>query len=187
MESDSRAVVAEVCGPLRPQIEAAACEIALRLRAGGKILICGNGGSAADAQHMAGELVNRFLRERKPYAAVALTADMSILTSISNDYSFDEVFSKQVEALARKGDVLIGFSTSGTSRNVLRAFEAARALHGVWRLAMTGRADTPLAHLADHALSIQSVSAVPRIQEGHHLMMHALCECIEEQVERADG
>jgi D-sedoheptulose 7-phosphate isomerase len=187
LESDARAVVGEVCGTLRPRIEHAAGILADRLRAGGKILACGNGGSAADAQHMAGELVNRFLRNRAPYAAVALTSDPSVMTSIANDFSFEEVFAKQVEALARPGDALIGFSTSGTSANVLRAFEAARRIGGIWTLALTGRSDRPLVRLADFALPIDASSSVPRIQEGHQLILHALCERIEERMEGADA
>lgn len=187
LEAEARAVVGEACGTLRPRVEAAAGFLADRLRAGGKILVCGNGGSAADAQHLAGELVNRFLRTRAPYAAIALTSDTSVLTSIANDFAYDQVFAKQVEALGRPGDALIGFSTSGTSANVVRAFETAQRIGGIWTLAFTGRADRPLARLADLALSIGVSEAVPRIQEGHHLLMHALCERIEEKMEGVDA
>lgn len=187
LESGASAVAAEVCGALRPEIERAAGMLAARLRAGGKILACGNGGSAAEAQHLAGELVNRFLLARAPYAAVALTADSSVLTSIGNDFSFEQVYAKQVEALARPGDALVGFSTSGKSANLLRAFEAARRVGDVWILAVTGRADRPLARAADLALPIEASDAVPRIQEGHLLILHALCERIEEKMEGLDA
>ncbi len=126
----------EVLTTLRPAIEAVAAGMAERLRAGGKVLACGNGGSAADAQHFAAELVNRFQRERKPYAGLALTTDTSVLTSIGNDYDFGQVYSKQVEALGRPGDVLLAISTSGNAANVCRAAEAAQAA-GLWTVALT--------------------------------------------------
>jgi len=179
--ADYLSVLDEILRTHRPALEALAAELAGRLRAGGKILICGNGGSAADAQHMAGELVNRFFKNRRPYAAVALTTDTSVMTSIGNDFSFDEVFVKQVQALGRPGDALIGFSTSGNARNVLQAFAAARA-QDLYTVALTGGAGGALRPLADCAICIAGTTCTPRIQEGHHLMMHALCEMIEEQL-----
>lgn len=179
---DSLAVTHEILTTLRSAAEEVAVELARRLQAGGKILLCGNGGSAADAQHMAAELVNRFLRNRRPYAALSLTTDTSILTSVGNDFGFDEAFAKQVQALGRPGDALVAFSTSGTSRNVCLALEAARAA-GLWTLALTGGAGGRMPELADRCLTIAATSHTPRVQEGHHLLMHILCERIEEILE----
>ena len=148
-------------------------------RGGGKLLLCGNGGSAADAQHFAAELVNRFQRERKPYAGLALTTDSSVLTAIGNDYDFSQVFSKQVEALGRKGDVLLAISTSGNAANVCRAAEAAQAA-GLWTVALCGGTGGPLAALADEKLCVGSTRVTARIQEGHGMIIHALCELLEE-------
>ncbi len=154
----------------------AANRMAESLIEGGKILIFGNGGSAADAQHIAAEFVNRFVIERRPLAALALTTDASILTSIGNDYSFDDVFSKQLVALGRKGDIAWGISTSGSSENVLRGVRTAKEM-GMFTLGMTGRggklaegADLPLRVASDHT---------PRIQETHILLSHILCELID--------
>ena len=172
-------VANEVLTSLRPAIESTATEIAERIRQGGKVLICGNGGSAADAQHFAAELVNRFQRERRPYASIALTTDSSVLTSIANDYDFSQVFSKQVEALGQKGDVLLAISTSGQAANVCRAAEAARAA-GVWTVALCGGTGGTLAKLVDQVLCVTRSDATARIQEGHGLMIHALCQLIED-------
>ena len=171
----------EVLTALKPAIEAVAAGMAERLRQGGKVLACGNGGSAADAQHFAAELINRFQRERRPYAAIALTTDASVLTSIANDYDFSQVFSKQVEALGRKGDVLLAISTSGQAANVLRAAEAAKAA-GLWTVALCGGKGGKLAELADNVLCVSSSSTTARIQEGHGMIIHALCQLIEEQL-----
>lgn len=153
--------------------------IAARLKAGGKVMICGNGGSAADAQHFAAELVNRFLLERKPYAALALSTDTSILTAVGNDYGYEFVFEKQVQALGKKGDILIAISTSGNASNACRAVEAAKALE-ITTVALTGGRGGRLAGLAERVLSVSSTSCVPRIQEGHQFIMHAVCERVEE-------
>lgn len=182
LAEDSLAVTHEVLTTLRSAAEEAAVELAGRLRSGGKILICGNGGSAADAQHMAAELVNRFLKNRRPYAALSLTTDTSVLTSVGNDFGFDEAFAKQVRALGRPGDALVAFTTSGTSRNICLALEAAREV-GLWRLALTGGAGGRMPGLADRCLTIASTAHTPRVQEGHHLLMHILCERIEEILE----
>ena len=153
------------------------------LRAGGKILACGNGGSAADAQHFAAELVNRFERERPPLAGLALTTDSSTLTSIANDYSYEQVFEKQVRALSRKGDVLLAISTSGNSASVVAAMRAAREL-GVAIVALTGRGGGKMAeHLGPGDVHV----CVPhertmRIQEVHLLVLHCLCDGIDAQL-----
>ena len=173
------AVAQELFGPLKEPVEAVAVEVAGLMQKGGKVLVCGNGGSAADAQHMTGELVNRFLKERRPYAGVALTTDTSVMTAIGNDYSYDEIFSKQVEALGNEGDILIAISTSGNAANVCKAVEAGRA-RGLLTVALTGGNGGQLAGLVDRCLSVASTSATPRIQEGHGFIIHAICERIEE-------
>jgi D-sedoheptulose 7-phosphate isomerase len=157
--------------------ERAAVRITNCLLAGNKILWCGNGGSAADSQHLAAELVGRFHRMRRAFPSIALTTDTSVLTSIANDWSYDEVFARQVEALAQPGDVLVGISTSGNSRNVCAALEKAREL-GVITVAMTGQGGGRMASLADICLRVPATDAA-RIQEGHILCGHILCEWIE--------
>jgi D-sedoheptulose 7-phosphate isomerase len=154
-------------------IATAAESIAEAFKAGRKLLLFGNGGSAADAQHIAAEFMNRFLIERPPLPAIALTTDTSVLTSIANDYSFDDVFSKQVKALGKKGDVALGITTSGSSANVLKALRAAKKL-GMVTIALTGDAGKA-ATLADIALQIPSRST-PRIQEAHIVVGHILCD-----------
>lgn len=154
--------------------------IADALRGGGKLLLCGNGGSAADAQHYATELVARlFQRERPAMAAIALTTDTSALTALANDYGFDRVFARQVEALGRPGDVLLGLSTSGSSANVLRAMDQARA-QGMKVVVFTGEGGA-MAQAADVALSVPSCNTM-RIQEVHLALGHVLCKLIEEMV-----
>jgi D-sedoheptulose 7-phosphate isomerase len=154
--------------------------IATAFEAGRKVLICGNGGSAADAQHIATELVVRLTAERARRAlpAVALSTDTSLLTACSNDFSFDEVFARQVEALGERGDVLLGISTSGNSRNVVRAFEAA-ASRGLVRALFTGGDGGRLKAMADHAL-VAPAHDTSRIQEIHQAAYHAICFLIEE-------
>ena len=161
-----------------PRIVAVARRMAEVLRCGGKLLFVGNGGSAADAQHLAAEFVNRFQRDRRALAAMALTTDSSVLTSIGNDAGFDQVFSRQVEALGRPGDLLVAISTSGSSVNVLRAVETARGL-GVRTVALTGGSGGALAAAADEAFVVQS-HETPRIQETHITLGHALCALVEE-------
>lgn len=148
------------------------------IRTGGKILIFGNGGSAADAQHIAAELVNRLNYDRPPIAAIALTTDTSILTSVGNDAAFADLFERQVRALGRAGDAVIAISTSGNSPNVLKAVEAARAL-GIKIIALAGREGGRLAPLADVALVVETDST-QRIQETHITIAHILCELIED-------
>ena len=147
---------------------------------GGKLLTFGNGGSATDAQHLAAELVGRFERERRGLAAVALTNDMSVLTSVANDYSFDRVFARQVEALGRAGDVAFGISTSGNSRNVLAALEHARSA-GLTTIALTGRDGGVVGKAVDIHINVASEST-PRVQEVHRTLLHALCDLVERAV-----
>jgi D-sedoheptulose 7-phosphate isomerase len=154
-------------------ITAAATAIAEAFKAGRKLLLFGNGGSAADAQHIAAEFMNRFLIERPPLPAIALTTDTSVLTSIANDYAFDDIFSKQVKALGKKGDVALGITTSGTSANVLKALRAAKKL-GMITIALTGDGGKA-GSLADIALQVPSRST-PRIQEAHIAVGHILCD-----------
>ena len=158
-------------------VAAAAESVVASLEEGGTIYFCGNGGSAADAQHLATELSGRYLMERPSLAAVALTTNTSALTAIGNDYGFDRVFARQLEGLGSPGDVLVAITTSGRSANVLRAVETARA-HGLVVIGMTGRGGRGFAARCDHALVAPSDST-PRIQEGHIAMGHALCELVE--------
>jgi D-sedoheptulose 7-phosphate isomerase len=144
---------------------------------GHKLLIFGNGGSAADAQHIAAEFVNRFAVDRKPLPAMALTTDTSVLTSISNDFSFDEVFSKQIMALGKQDDIAWAISTSGNSKNVLLAVQAARD-RGLYSLCLTGCGGGELAQICDLALTVDS-EATPRIQESHITAAHIVCELVE--------
>jgi D-sedoheptulose 7-phosphate isomerase len=148
--------------------------------AGNKLFFFGNGGSAADAQHLAAEFVNRYIMDRPPLPAIALTTDTSILTSVSNDFTFNEVFSKQLRALGREGDVALGLSTSGSSANVVKGFEVAKEI-GMKTVAFTGNDGGPLARMADVSLVVPSTST-PRIQETHILVGHILCEMVEHQL-----
>lgn len=148
------------------------------LRSGHKILLCGNGGSAADSQHIAAEFVGRFVKERQGLPAIALTTDTSILTAIGNDYGYDEVFRRQVEALGREGDVLIGISTSGNSGNVVKAFEQAKK-QGLHVLAFTGGKASRMSALADVTLQVEA-PVTARIQECHILVGHLICDYIDE-------
>jgi D-sedoheptulose 7-phosphate isomerase len=158
---------------------AAARAMVAALRAGGKVLICGNGGSASDAQHFAAELVGRFERDRPALSAIALTTDTSILTAVANDLSYARVFARQVEALGREGDVLVGISTSGGSENVLDALEAAR-LHGLTTVALTGRDGGVVGASADIHINVPSPSTA-RAQEVHRTLLHAICELVERE------
>lgn len=177
---ESIAVKRRSIGLLALPVAAAGRMMTACLSGGGKILCCGNGGSAGDAQHFAAELVNRFERERRPLAALALTTDTSALTAIANDYRFDEVFSKQVEALGAEGDLLLAISTSGGSANVV---EAVRAAHDrrMQVIALTGRDGGALAKALlepDLELRVPSESTA-RIQEVHGLVIHCLCDAID--------
>ena len=157
-----------------------ASELTARLRAGHKVLLFGNGGSAADAQHFATELCGRFLRERAALPVLALTTDTSALTAIGNDYGYEYVFSRQLEAHGGKGDVAIGISTSGRSTNVVRALQTGRA-RGLMTVALTGRGGGLLGPLADILIDVPH-EETPRIQEVHGMVVHILCELIEESL-----
>jgi len=151
-----------------------ALQMALTLARGRKIMFCGNGGSAADAQHLAAEFVNRFMMERPPLPALALTTDSSILTAIGNDYGFEQVFQKQVQALGQPGDMLVGISTSGNSPNVVLALKAARE-KGVTTVGMTGRGGGEMAALCDYLLDVCD-RRTPLVQEIHITVGHLLCQ-----------
>jgi phosphoheptose isomerase len=159
---------------------AAAEAMVASLKGGGRILACGNGGSAADAQHFAAELVGRFEHERAALAAIALTTDTSILTALANDYDFSRVFARQVEALGRPGDVVLGISTSGGSANVLAAFAAAKA-GGVTTVALTGRDGGAVGAAADIHINVTAASTA-RVQEVHRTLLHAICALIEREL-----
>jgi D-sedoheptulose 7-phosphate isomerase len=161
---------------LQPVLDAAAA-IAESFRGGGKLLLFGNGGSAADAQHVAAELVGRFQRERAALAAIALTADTSVLSSLANDYAFERVFARQVEALGRQGDVAFGISTSGRSPNVLAGLTTAREC-GLKTLALTGGDGGAIGKAADTHLNVASDSTA-RVQEVHRTLLHAICDLVE--------
>lgn len=174
----SRAVKAETWAALRPQLLRAAEVLIACYRGGGKAIFCGNGGSAADAQHLAAEFLGRYLLERRPLPALALHANTSALTAIANDYGYEQVFSRQLEALARPGDVLVGLSTSGNSASVVEALQVARRL-GLTSIALTGAGGGRLAPLADILLAVPSTET-PRIQENHILIGHCLCQAVEQ-------
>lgn len=156
------------------------------LQGGKKLLLFGNGGSAADAQHIAAEFVNRYLIERPPLPAIALTTDSSTLTSIANDYGLEDVFVKQIQALGNAGDVAIGISTSGNSVNVLRALEVCRAL-GIHTVGLTGGSGGAMASLVDHLLCVSATSVTPRIQETHILVGHVICEIVDQRLFEAES
>lgn len=161
-------------------LEAAAQACIDCLQRGGKILLAGNGGSAADAQHIAGEFVSRFAYDRPGLPAIALTTDTSILTAIGNDYGYEKLFARQVQAHGNKGDVFIGYSTSGRSPNILFAFEEARG-RGLVCVGLTGNRGGPMRELCDYLLEVPS-SDTPKIQEGHLVLGHILCGLIENAV-----
>jgi len=163
--------------PLAP---AALKAITGALRGGKPLLVCGNGGSAADAMHLTGELVGRFLLERRALNAICLSSNTAVLTALGNDSGFETVFSRQVEAHGRLGAVLIGISTSGNSRNVVGAFERARSM-GMTTIALTGEAGGQLAHLSDHLFAVPSRST-PLIQQAHICLYHYLCREIEREL-----
>jgi D-sedoheptulose 7-phosphate isomerase len=177
---DSIAVKQEAEKILPEQIALGIVAMTNCLRAGGKVMACGNGGSAADAQHFAAELIGRFERERQELAAIALTTDSSILTAIGNDYSYDEIFSKQVRGLGKQGDILLSISTSGNSKNVVEAIEAAKKL-GIKIIALTGNGGGKIASLLDkddiHLCAPSTRTA--RIQEIHLVLLHSLCDGVD--------
>jgi len=164
------------------KIEVVVHAVVKALQNGKKLLIFGNGGSAADAQHIAAEFVNRYRLERDPLPALALTTDTSILTSISNDTSFDDVFARQIAALGKEGDIAWGITTSGKSPNLVRAFETARKL-GLITLGFTGKDGGGVAPLVDYNLNVESPST-PRIQETQLTLAHVICELVEKRIEK---
>ena len=163
-----------------PQIEEAAKIMIKSLKNGGKIMLCGNGGSASDAQHLSAELVGRYRKTRRPLASVALTTDTSIITAISNDFSFDYIFSKQVEAIGKEGDVLYAISTSSTSKNVINALKVAKKLK-IKTLGVTGKDDSGFKGICDNIISVPA-SRPDRIQEMHIAVGQILCEILEEEL-----
>lgn len=165
---------------LVPQIETAAKWMINALKNGNKIIFFGNGGSAADAQHLAAELVGRYLKDRKALSAIALTTDTSILTSLSNDYGFETIFARQIEGLAQNGDIAIGISTSGNSRNVLEGVEKAKEI-GCKTIGLLGCDGGRIAEVIDLAITVPS-KATPRIQESHITIGHILCGLVEQEI-----
>jgi D-sedoheptulose 7-phosphate isomerase len=152
---------------------------------GNKVLLCGNGGSAADAQHLAAELSGRFYYDRPPLPAEALHVNSSYLTAVANDYSYDDVYARMVKATGRKGDILLGFSTSGNSNNIIRAFEAAREL-SITTVGLTGETGGKLATVCDFLINIPSIDT-PRIQEAHITVGHIICELVESTLFPKEG
>ena len=179
---ESAAAIRQAGERLAGRIAEAADLIVAAYRAGGGVLVFGNGGSAADAQHIAGELVGRFLKDRPGLRAHALTTDASILTSVANDYGFEEVFARQLEACGRPGDVAIGISTSGNSPDVVGGLRTAREL-GLRTIALTGPGGGGCAKQAELVLDVPAAST-PRIQEAHVVIYHMLCELVEEAMSR---
>jgi D-sedoheptulose 7-phosphate isomerase len=161
-------------------IEHATDAVVGSLRASGKVLLCGNGGSAADAQHLAAELIGRFCLDRQALPAIALADNVAAMTAIGNDYSYEKVFVRGVQGLGRPGDVLIGLSTSGSSSNVLAALKTAEE-EGLATIALVGRPDCPMADLADHVISVPGANTA-RIQEGHMLVGHTIFEMVEREL-----
>jgi D-sedoheptulose 7-phosphate isomerase len=156
------------------------------LQRGKKLLLFGNGGSAADAQHIAAEFVNRYLIERPPLPAIALTTDTSALTSIANDYGVENIFAKQIRALGSAGDVAIAISTSGNSSNVLRALKVCHEL-GIHTVGLTGGSGGMMTTLVDHLLCVSATSVTPRIQETHILVGHVICEIVDQRLFEAES
>jgi D-sedoheptulose 7-phosphate isomerase len=175
---DEHLQVATTARGLAPEIDRVVTLIAGSMAAGGALLVCGNGGSAADAQHIAAELTGRFFKDRKPLRALALHANTSSLTAIGNDYGYEQVFAREVAAHGRKGDVLLAISTSGNSVNVVRAIATARE-HGMAVVGLTGAQGGKMRELCDVCLCVPSTST-PRIQECHILIGHAVCELLEQ-------
>ena len=165
---------------IMPEVASAGLRVRTALEKGRKILICGNGGSAADSQHMAAEFVGRFVKERQSLPALALTVDTSLLTAVGNDYGFDCVFSRQVEGLGQEGDVLIAISTSGNSANVVKAVKTAKE-KGIYVIALTGENGGTLAKESDLCLAVPS-QVTARIQEMHIMIIHMICEIAEADI-----
>ena len=181
---DSHCLTIQGLAALIPLLETLGEDMVGILRGGGKILFIGNGGSAADAQHLAAELVGRFQRQRRAYAALALTTDSSILTAVANDYSYDSVFTRQIEALCRPEDMLFAISTSGNSANIIAAVAAAAKI-GAVTIGLSGRDGGRLAKIASSCLTVPGTSTA-RIQEAHILIGHILCQWVEDALEADD-
>ena len=175
---DSIALKQELLKTMVPSIEKAAAKLSECLRSGNKLIFFGNGGSASDSQHLAAEFVGRYERERRALPAIALTTDTSILTALGNDYGYERVFERQVEALGQKGDVLFALSTSGNSKNVLKGVLKAKE-KGLYVIGFTGQSGGELKNLVDLAIVIPS-KKTSRIQESHMMIGHILCECVDE-------
>ena len=173
-------IVAELPELCSESIKIASNQITKTINNGGTLFWCGNGGSAADSQHLAAEFVGRFKKDRKALRSIALTTDTSVLTCVSNDYSFDDIFARQLEALARNGDILVSISTSGNSENILRSLISAKKL-GVKTIALLGKDGGQAKVLADMSIIIPSDSTA-RIQEAHILIGHILCDLIEQEL-----
>jgi D-sedoheptulose 7-phosphate isomerase len=185
--AETRGIIDKMLGDQRllARVEAAASATISCIRSGGKVMLAGNGGSAADAQHIAGEFVSRFAFDRPGLPAIALTTDTSILTAIGNDYGYERLFARQVQAHARAGDVLIAYSTSGRSPNIIAALEEARRADVVC-VGMTGNRGGPMQSLCHHYLDVPSADT-PKIQEGHAVIGHILCGLVEKAIfERRD-
>lgn len=176
---ESMAVKAEFFKRSSESLVQAAEIMGQSLKKGGKVLVCGNGGSAADAQHFAGEMIGRFLKERAAIAAVALTTDTSVMTAIGNDYGYEFVFSRQVDGLGKPEDVFLAISTSGNSKNVIRAIESARRI-GMKVVGLTGGSGGAMAKLCDIHLNVSLGKNSPRIQETHLMCVHLLVDLIDE-------
>ncbi|ODS24538.1 phosphoheptose isomerase [Candidatus Endobugula sertula] len=183
VQLDEHLEVMSLSRHLAPTVETAGRRWVSALHQGGKILLMGNGGSAADAQHIAAELVGRYLCERKGLSAIALTTDTSILTAVGNDYGYDKVFSRQIEALAQPQDVVVAYSTSGNSTNVCEAMKVARNL-GCYTLGLTGVSGGKLMELVDDCICVPS-SSTPRIQEVHAFIGHMLCAIVDASFENS--
>ena len=178
--TESIEVKKKVLNSLVPEIEKASEAVIKALKAGNKVLIFGNGGSAADSQHIAAEFINRFKINRDPLPAIALSTDTSIITSCGNDFGFELIFSKQIQALARKGDILIGLSTSGNSKNVLLALEEGKKI-GCINIGLLGCGGGKIARQIDIDLTVPS-NNTPRIQESHITIAHVICELVEKEL-----
>lgn len=174
---DSQSTIGKI--PIN-KVQEAADEISSAFENGNKLLICGNGGSAADSQHFAAELVGRFEKEKQPLPAISLTTDTSILTAIANDYGYDDVFAKQVKALGEKGDILFAISTSGNSPNVLKAVEFAREI-GMKSISLTGKDGGKIARISDIDINIP-VFSTARVQEAHITVIHIICKIVEDKM-----
>jgi D-sedoheptulose 7-phosphate isomerase len=181
IEETSGVVAAMLADERLLEIVAQVAEACVKsLRDGGKLLFMGNGGSAADSQHLAGEMVSRFAFDRPGLPAFALTVDTSVLTAIGNDYGYEQLFARQVQAVGKRGDVLFGFSTSGASPNILAGLATAKAM-GIATVGMTGNRRARITQSCDHCIEIPSAST-PRIQEGHIVVGHIICGLIEERM-----